>query len=660
MIGEIFESTAFGVDQPEAASATFYPRVSLAQPRTPQTAASRALILLLLAACASESGPLPTALIHDNQVAFGELTGDTTSIRLEPVRAMWYPETEKDPGATVWAFSADGGTPMIPGPMLRVVAGQTLRVTVVNPDSRRVLSVLGLGARPMSLGDSVRIPAADSLTLTFPTGEAGSYFYSASWEPKGEEMPADEMLLAGALIVDPPTGRTPDRVFLASSWATKVDSAEGAPFVPRDWLVVNGRSFPYNETLQLTQGDTVRWRWLNPSESSHPIHLHGEFFQVTRRGTWAADSAEWGQEVVTQLMMPGSTFEATYVPNEPGNWVIHCHFAFHTSHFLSADRIAEPDDPGSPTAVDHTVMGMRGMMLRIAVAPRVGMPRRAADSVKVRAIRLEARAALGVYGDSALAARSPGATEGMAFVETTSEFPSANSLTTMSSTLVLKLGEPVAITVVNHLRAPTAVHWHGMEVPSWSDGVPGLSGGLPAVAPAIMPGDSFVARFTPTRPGTYMYHAHSNELHQIGAGLYGALIVGDPKHPTPEPERVIVIGGDGYFGAAGRINGSHTPDPIDIPVDQDVRLRLVSISPDWRIRVRLLAGSQQLPWTMVAKDAATIPMIRRVTNRNPWIAGPGETADFVVRIDTVGSFRFLVEGDVEDWATSLTIRTVPW
>lgn len=627
--------------------------------RPPRFAPALLLLATLLACGTPPPPPIPVATIHDNTEASGSRAGDTVRVRLEPVRAMWYPETPSEPGAAVWAFAADGGAPMIPGPMLRTGERGAFEVTIVNPDPARTLRVLGLGTRPMAVTDTLRVPPADSVTISFLAGEAGSYFYAGSWDPMGEDLPAEEMLLAGALIVDPASGRTPDRVFMAQSWFTAVDSTEGEPYVPRDWLVVNGRSFPHNGTMHLTQGDTVTWRWLNPSESAHPIHLHGDHFRVTRRGTWAADTGQWGQEVVTELMMPGSTFEARYVPTEPGNWVIHCHFAFHTSHFLSAERVAEPDDPGSPDAVDHTVMGMRGMMLRIRVEPREGMPRRAADSGVVRTIRLETRAALRVYGDSALAARAPGATEGMAFVEASAAHPFSGTLPPMSPTLVLRRGEPVAITVVNHLRAPTAVHWHGMELPSWSDGVPGLSGGLPDMAPAIMPGDSFTARFTPTRAGTYMYHAHSNEMHQIGAGLYGALIVVDPAEPSVMPERVIVIGGDGYFGAAGRINGSRTPDPIEIPVGREVRLRLASISPDWRIRVRLMDGEQPLPWTMIAKDAATIPVARRAPTLTPWIAGPGETADFAVRIDALGSFQLLVEGDVEDWATPLTIRTVP-
>jgi FtsP/CotA-like multicopper oxidase with cupredoxin domain len=598
-----------------------------------------------------DPAPLPIAELHDNTIPAGRRVADTVRIRLEPVPAGWYPETPTGPGARVWAFRADSGRPMIPGPLLRAPTGTIFRVTVINPDRRTALRVVGLGRRPLRLTDTLRVPPGDSVTVSFDGGEPGSYYYAASWAPPTEHMPADQMLLAGALIVDPPTGATPDQVFVTSSWFTPIDSTLGAPFVTRDWLVINGRSFPHNGTLQLRQGDTVRWRWINPSPDAHPIHLHGDFFRVERVGTWAADSATWGQEVVTQLMLPGSTFMASYAPQEPGHWLLHCHFAFHTSGFLSTERIANLEDPGAPTMA-HDMTAMRGMVLRIAVTPRPGGPRRDVDSVHARPIRLVATSRFGVYGNRPSTA-APGYTEGFAYVLGD---PARDSFPTQSATLVLQRGEPVAITIVNHLRAPTAVHWHGLEVPSWSDGVPGWAGGLPTTAPAIAPGDSFTARFTPTRPGTYIYHSHANESHQINGGLYGALLVVDSASYHPERERLVVIGGDGERFQRANVNGSQTPAPLDIPTGMPIRLRLVSIAADWRVRVSLRGPRGAVPWTMLAKDAADIPPERQSTAATAWRAGPGETADFVVTLTEAGAYQLIVQGDVDDWQVTVPVR----
>ena len=52
------------------------------------------------------------------------------------------------------------------------------------------------------------------------------------------------------------------------------------------------------------------------------------------------------------------------------------------------------------------------------------------------------------------------------------------------SPLVLTRGELTYITIVNRLSAATAVHWHGMELPSYYDGVTGLSGNAAGRAPS--------------------------------------------------------------------------------------------------------------------------------------------------------------------------------
>src|SRR4029077_15816230 len=51
-----------------------------------------------------------------------------------------------------------------------------------------------------------------------------------------------------------------------------------------------------------------------------------------------------------------------------------------------------------------------------------------------------------------------------------------NELPPVGNPLVLTRGEPAEIKVVNRLKEPTTVHWHGIELESYYDGVPGWSG----------------------------------------------------------------------------------------------------------------------------------------------------------------------------------------
>ena len=93
--------------------------------------------------------------------------------------------------------------------------------------------------------------------------------------------------------------------------------------------------------------------------------------------------------------------------------------------------------------------------------------------------------------------------------------------------LVLRRGEPVEIAVVNQLPEATSIHWHGMELESYYDGVHGWSGTPGRLAPSVEPGASFVVRFTPPRAGTFIYHTHVHDNRQLTSGLYGALLVVD-------------------------------------------------------------------------------------------------------------------------------------
>src|SRR5262245_61665714 len=90
--------------------------------------------------------------------------------------------------------------------------------------------------------------------------------------------------------------------------------------------------------------------------------------------------------------------------------------------------------------------------------------------------------------------------------------------------LVLRRGEPAEITVVNHLNEATSIHWHGLEIESYYDGVHGWSGVDGRTAPMIAPGASFVVRLAPPRTGTFIYHTHIHDYRQLSSGIYGALI----------------------------------------------------------------------------------------------------------------------------------------
>ena len=96
-------------------------------------------------------------------------------------------------------------------------------------------------------------------------------------------------------------------------------------------------------------------------------------------------------------------------------------------------------------------------------------------------------------------------------------------------------GDVVSINVHNRLPVMSALHWHGLILPSDMDGVPGLS------FPGIPPGGSYRYHFQLKQSGTYWYHAHAGFQEQ--QGVYGAIII-DPAEPDPvqaDREHTIVL-----------------------------------------------------------------------------------------------------------------------
>jgi len=591
---------------------------------------------------------VPHVVPNDNRVAAGHIDHGVLTVRLEAREGRWYPDGDAGPSIVLQHFAEVGRAPQNPGPLIRVSSGTRIHVTVHSALRDSVLVVYGLHTRPGAETDTIQIAPGRTRDVSFVAGAPGTYFYwgTTTHAPVTNRSGIDSQL-QGAFIIDPTGGpRARDRVFMLGSWSGPVDSATG---YTAELRVINGRSWPGTERFTYSVGDTVLWRWVNPTDSPHPLHLHGFYFDVTSRGTWARDSAFVPREmprVVTELPPSGGTFTMRWIPEEPGNWLLHCHIAFHTSMFLAANIVPDPLDPN---AIDH-VHAMKGMVLGITVRSNGASARRPENTPNARRIRLVAQTAPKRYR---------GKLDEMAFVLQEGDVPpAADSVPIPSSLLVLRRNQPVRITIVNHMQTETGVHWHGLEVPSYPDGVPGWSGIGSRVAPAIAPGDSFVAAFTPTRSGTFIYHAHSNEDFQINLGLYGALLVVDSVY-HPEQERLIVIGSGGYNDKAARINGKLVPDTLRLTKGETYRVRLIEILPDWTVRLSVLRGDSVIQWKALARDGAELPSRAQVMHRAEMLTGPGQTMDFEYRSDEPGLMHLVVEQREGLWKTQLPIVVSP-
>jgi manganese oxidase len=189
--------------------------------------------------------------------------------------------------------------------------------------------------------------------------------------------------------------------------------------------------------------------------------------------------------------------------------------------------------------------------------------------------------------------------------------PAVDSVEIPGSLIVLRRGEPTDIVVVNRLKEATSVHWHGIELESYSDGVPGWSGSDQTLAPMIAPNDSFVARLTLPRSGTFIYHTHLNDIEQITSGLYGGMVVVDRDKPfDSKNDHVFVAGWDGDTDSSTYIiNGSATGGPpIEITQGRPHRFRFINIGPAGRLFFSIRRDTTVAAWRPVAKDGASLPL----------------------------------------------------
>ncbi len=585
-------------------------------------------------------------MANQNRTPAGTLQGGVLNVQLEIRNGAWHPEAEDGPQLFVQAFGEPGHPAQIPGPLLRVPQGTTVHVTVTN-QLKAPAKVYGLQTRPGDAKDELQVPAGESRERTFLAGAPGTYYYWArTTVPRGfgplpvlRQPVFEDAHLNGAFIIDPAGDVVADRVFVINALLVASDVVHERFEV----VTINGKSYPFTEPLEYTAGDAVRWRVINPSFSEHPMHLHGAFYKLLSLGDSESDTQFVGndrQSVVTHDVEPGGTMMMEWSPVNVGRWLFHCHFQF---HFSTDERVpvftpavSSQYEPAEPTLAAHQHGGsgmqgmpdMAGLVLIINVRARAGAPVVAPPVGAVKKIDLV------IEPNGAGKANEPtfacSVREGKKIVVSNDR--------AVGPPIVVLRGEPTEITVVNHLNSATSIHWHGLELESYYDGVVG--GGVgDQVTPAIAPGASFVARFTPSRAGTFIYHTHAADPKQLSGGVYGGLIVLEPGQSfDPEHDKLLVIGTRDTFFDARRItiNGVETPEPITLAQGASYRLRLINMAPNLPANFRL--GSQEHPatWRAIAKDGATVPARLAGESNAVLHIASGETYDFEFRAESPG------------------------
>ena len=602
--------------------------------RTMRTAIIAGLIASLTS-CAN-SMDLSTIRPNDNTQPAGTLRNGVLTLALETRLGSWEPDGVG--GKTIdslVAFAEVGRAPSTPGPLIRVPAGTKVKGTLHNTLAHP-LTVFGLG-RTRAFTDSLVIAPGASQPFEFAADQAGTFVYVAHTHVDPVlGTPPEETQLHGGIVIDRP-GAPADRI-MGISWYFTLDTTSANGVGPAT-MTINGLSWPHTERLTYAQGDSVHWRVVNFTDGDHPMHLHGFYFRVDEHSANGVDTLytpDQQRMAVTEVINPYDAVELSWKAERAGNWVFHCHYATHLSSFVTLDtKNGVLDSSAAAHHMSDRPHQMYGLVMGITVTPKGTAPVAAAPD---RIIRIEQRKQPKMYGDQ----------PGMAFAVTNGAgTPDTSMMPVPGPALILERGKRVQVTIVNTSDEHAAIHWHGIELESYPDGVPGWSGSGKDVSPAIPSHDSLTVRWTPPRAGSFMYHSHFNESRQMGGGAYGPIIVLEPgEHYDPQTDRTL------FFGTAGTVlsfaaappavllNGSAHPAPMDLKAGTTYRFRLFNLAGDNPTFVSLNQQGKPVEWRAVAKDGYPLPASQATVRPAVLMFDPGEIYDFEFTPDKAGEFAF--------------------
>ena len=265
-------------------------------------------------------------------------TGTTKRFELTVKEAAW----ELLPGVTTRAITFNG---TVPGPTIRVTEGDTVEIAVTNGLTEGT-SVHWHGLHVPNAMDGVAgvtqdaIAPGQTFTYRFVAPHAGTFMYHSHGPNSREQI--DRGLYA-PFIIDPADGdpiRADREVVLAlQGWmvGASTGGAGGAASMPGmdsmsmnyDYFTINGKSFPATAPIEVEQGQLVRLRFINPSQTIHPMHLHGMDMAVIAKD---GEPLVQPQRVNTVDILPGDTFDVVFNADNPGTWLLHCHDLHHASN----------------------------------------------------------------------------------------------------------------------------------------------------------------------------------------------------------------------------------------------------------------------------------------------------------------------------------------
>ncbi|XP_041977643.1 laccase-1-like [Aricia agestis] len=217
------------------------------------------------------------------------------------------------------------------------------------------------------------------------------------------------------------------------------------------------------------------------------------------------------------------------------------------------------------------------------------------------------------------------------------------------------LHDTVVVRVKNKLTQDVAIHWHGIE----QKGTP-YHDGVPMVTQCpITYGSTYQYAFVASSPGTYFYHADS--VSQQSDGLFGSLIVDQPRPQEPHSslynfdnsdQNTILISAKFPELLTDRLTDKNTIRPEGIALNGESGNYKAYVIPANAYMFRLInaigiecpvtVSVQEHGLTVIATDGRPVkPVSTRAVKLYP-----GERMDVVVRADqSTGGYWIRVAGE---------------
>ncbi|UDF33263.1 UNVERIFIED_ORG: multicopper oxidase domain-containing protein (plasmid) [Roseateles sp. XES5] len=242
------------------------------------------------------------------------------------------------PGETVEAYAYNN---QVPGPTLRIVEGDKVRINVTNrlPESTTVhwhgLILPNEMDGPAHITQEP-IQPGQTFTYEYTVEQAGTYFYHTHDHVDRQQ----SLGLYGALIIDP---KDPAEAIPADLEYTM----QLQEWVKREWLTypampmegalpnfftINGKSFPATDTIKMKVGQKLKVRFVGSHTTAiHPMHIHGGPFEIAAvDGETLQPSARYLADTVN--VAPGQRYDVLWTAQRPGKWLVHCHISHHTTN----------------------------------------------------------------------------------------------------------------------------------------------------------------------------------------------------------------------------------------------------------------------------------------------------------------------------------------